>query len=62
MTLPSLNIITRKSPLAMAQTQLLVDQLKNLAHCNIITATTLGDQNQIDPIHTLGGKGALLAH
>ncbi|MBN9565671.1 MAG: hydroxymethylbilane synthase [Alphaproteobacteria bacterium] len=60
--LKALRIGTRKSPLAQAQTSLVIDALKH-SNCfktcdiNIVTFTTTGDKISNKPLYTEGGKG-----
>ena len=55
---PLLRIITRSSPLAIAQTHILTNALAPYATCEIITTTTTGDAEQTKPLFALGGKNA----
>lgn len=55
---PKLRIVSRSSPLALAQTQAFVEAASALADCEIITTSTLADDDQNSALHQLGGKGA----
>lgn len=58
----TLRVGTRKSPLAMRQTQLVVDQLKKICsvEIEIVGLSTKGDRLQHVPLTKIGGKGVFV--
>lgn len=58
-----LKVGTRKSPLAMKQTQIVVDHLKACAptlDIEIVGISTKGDRLQKAPLTQIGGKGVFV--
>lgn len=59
----SIKIVTRKSPLALTQTNLVIEQIKQYfptINCEVVPITTSGDLIQNKPLYDIGGKALFL--
>ena len=57
----SIRIGTRGSKLALAQTKIVEEKLKNLGHeCEILVIATSGDKEKTKPLYDIGGKALFI--